>query len=96
MPSSAIFYIERMQSRLKRPALFSFSREFLEPRVQGLFAINGFVGRFSGKKIHWTFFYFHLTPFSMLSKKSFDDDLKFKKLLLSKNKSLVKMKRLQK
>ena len=38
--------------------------EFLEPMVQGLLAINGFVGRFGGKKVHWTFFYFHLTPSS--------------------------------
>ena len=49
VPSSAL-----NESRAGRKDLLFFrsAEEFLEPRVQGLLAINGFVGRFGGKKVH--------------------------------------------
>ena len=62
VPSSAL---ERKQSRSKDLLFFrSQAEEFLEPRGQGLLDLAVFVGRFGGKKLHWTFFYFHLTPSS--------------------------------
>ena len=42
--------------------LIYMSRRTLEPKVQGLLGINAFVGRFTGKNVHRTFFYFRLTP----------------------------------
>ena len=33
----------------------------MNPRVQGLLDLAVFVGRFGGKKVHRTFFFFHLT-----------------------------------
>ena len=42
--------------------VFPVSMRSLKPGVQGLLALKGFVGRFGGKMVHWTIFFFHLTP----------------------------------
>ena len=153
VPSSAL-----KTKRLRRVIVWVFfvfnAEESLEPRVQGLLDLTVFVGRFGGKKVHWTFFYFHLTPSSAgeeiynINKRSFkygfttatkiestekvsnyitkyitkelitmskgqhrylysknlakpqsetlfEEDLKFMELLLSKNKDLVKIKKIK-
>jgi len=54
-----IFRIKGIQQMVR---LFIWKR--LWTQVQGLLGLKGLVGRFGGKKVHWTFFWVRLTPSS--------------------------------